>query len=294
MSRYQAASNSAVPCILCGSKSSRPLVASQGYAILRCNGCSLAYLSPQPAERDQQELYGETYFNSEDGTQRGYSSYLAQAANLRATFRERLPYLVVSGPGNRLLDVGAAAGHFVKEAREAGWNAEGLEYSRWAAEYANRELGVPVREGTLENAGFPAGAFDVVTMWEVIEHLADPRNALREIRRILTPDGMLHLSTPDAGSLVARMAGKRWLGWRKIPEHLFFFDFRSLERLLASEGFQVTSHRYVPLTVTWDYALERLGAMIGLPVASLVPSGVRRRSVRINCFYDLMVSARVR
>ncbi len=294
MSRDPAAPTSAITCILCGSRSSRPFVASQGYAILRCDGCSLAYLSPQPAEREQQELYGETYFNSEDGTQRGYSSYLAEAPNLRETFRERLRYLGVPGRSSRLLDVGAAAGHFVKEAREAGWNAEGLEYSGWAAEYANQELGVPVRQGTLENSGFPAGAFDTVTMWEVIEHLADPGSALREIRRILAPDGMLHLSTPDAGSLVARIAGKRWLGWRKIPEHLFFFDRASLERLLASEGFQVTSHRYVSLTVTWDYALERLGAMIGLPIASLVPAAVRRRSVRINCFYDLMVSARVR
>jgi 2-polyprenyl-3-methyl-5-hydroxy-6-metoxy-1,4-benzoquinol methylase len=281
-------------CTVCGSPDSRPFLSFQRYTVLRCCVCTLRYLWPHPSDQEQEELYGETYFGSENSTQRGYSGYLAQADNLRATFRHRLPYLGTPRHQNRLLDVGAATGYFVEVARTKGWRAEGVEYSEWAARYANEVLGVPVHHGTLETVRFPSEAFSTVTMWEVIEHLPNPRRVLREIHRVLAPGGLLHLSTPDAGSLVARLSGKRWLGWRKIPEHLFFFDLSSLDRLLTSEGFQVINHRYVSLTVSWHYALERLGAMVGLSLAPMVPRVVRDASVRINCFYDLMVTARVR
>jgi 2-polyprenyl-3-methyl-5-hydroxy-6-metoxy-1,4-benzoquinol methylase len=193
-----------------------------------------------------------------------------------------------------LLDLGAAAGFFVEQAAAIGWHAEGLELSKWASDYAKNVVGVQVGQGTLRDARYADRSFDAVTMWEVIEHLPDPRAELAEIRRILRPGGMLHFSTPDAGSAVARLSGRRWLGWRKIPEHLFYFDLPSLRQLLAHEGFEIVSHRYVALIVTWQYALQRLGAMLGTSVFERIPQSVGERPVRINCYYDLMISARLR
>ncbi|HEY9515401.1 MAG TPA: class I SAM-dependent methyltransferase [Gemmatimonadaceae bacterium] len=261
---------------------------------MQCADCTLRFLWPQPGSDEQTTLYSEQYFHSAEGLDQGYAEYVSQADNHRATFRDRLRLLPAPSGEARLLDVGAAAGFFVEQAAAAGWRAEGIELSRWATDYATNVVGVPVREGTLRGAGFADRSFDAVTMWEVIEHLPDPRAELAETRRILRPGGMLHFSTPDAGSIVAKLSGKRWLGWRKIPEHLFYFDLASLGRLLSNEGFEIVSHRYVSLTVTWQYALRRLGALVGTRAFERVPGAIGDRPVRINCYYDLMVSARVR
>ena len=182
-------------------------------------------------------------------------------------------------------------GFFVEQAKTIGWDAIGVEPSEWAAEYARTELGVDVQTGTLESVRFPDAAFDVVTLWEVVEHLPDPRVTLREVRRILRPEGQLILSTPDAGSLAARVSGKRWLGWRKVPEHLFFFDRSTLDRLLVQEGFAPARHRYASLTVSAGFALERALSLLGLPSSWRAPNWIANRSIRVNPGYDLLVVA---
>jgi SAM-dependent methyltransferase len=153
-------------------------------------------------------------------------------------------------------------------------------------------LNVGVHTGTLESQEFPDQAFDVVTMWEVIEHLPDPRTTLAEVWRILRPGGRLVLSTPDAGSLAARLSGRRWLGWRKVPEHVFFFDRTNLDRLLDQSGFRPVRHRYASLTVSTGFALERAMSLVGLPRRWRAPSWLTHHSIRINPGYDLLVVAR--
>jgi len=275
------------PCQVCGATDARPFRAQDGFTIVRCAGCGLRYLDPQPPAEALTRLYAESYYHSDDPLARGYARYTAEAENWRATFRDRLRYL--PPPPARLLDVGAAVGYFVEQARAAGYDAQGVEPSTWASAFARDQLGQPVATGTLEERAFDAGSFDVVTLWEVLEHVPDPRAFLAEIARVLAPGGTLALSTPDAGSLAARLSGRRWLGWQKVPEHLWFF---ALDRLLAEAGFEVRSRRYVSLTVTWGFALDRLGALVGLTLP--VPGWLKPRAVAVNPGYDLMVVARKR
>ena len=283
-------------CHLCSGTSRTVLRVEKGHRIVECDNCHLRYLYPQPSLAETEELYSEHYFESEDALGRGYTGYTAQADNLRATFRDRLRYLPAPPGGRKLLDVGAAAGFFVEQARLAGWDAEGIEPSKWAAAYARDMVGVPVREGILDATSHPANTFDIVTFWEVIEHLPDPRGFLQQVARVAKPGGLVYLSTPDSSSTVARMLGRNWLGWRKVPEHLFFFDRKRLMQLLEQTGLEVVDARYVTLTVTWPYALERLGASLGVGRTAFdaLSRLLSRRSVRINCFYDLMIVARVR
>ncbi len=247
-----------------------------------------------PSSESASALYSDDYFRNDAALARGYDDYEAERDNIRATFRDRLRYMPTPAENVRLLDVGAAAGFFVEQARLAGWDAEGLELNGWAAEYAREKLGVPVRCGSLEDVGYPDHSFAAVTLWEVIEHIPRPREFIREIVRILQPGGLLALSTPDAGSAVARLFGRRWLGWKKIPEHVFFFDRDTLERLLREEGFEVLSARYVSLTVRASYALERLAALVGVPWLARVPKALGETPIRVNPLYDLMIVARLR
>jgi SAM-dependent methyltransferase len=247
-------------------------------------------MSPQPSDAALNALYGEDYYVSEDSRGRGYDGYVTEAENWRRTFRDRLRDL--PGKPGTLLDVGAATGFFVEQAKAAGWDARGVEPSTWAAEYARNELGADVQTGTLESLNVADGSFDVITLWEVIEHLPHPEATLAEIRRILRAGGVLVLSTPDAGSLAARLSGRRWLGWRKVPEHLFFFDRVNLDRLLQKSGFRPISHRYASLTVSAGFAVERAMSLAGLPRGWRAPSSLTHRSVRVNPGYDLLVVAR--
>jgi 2-polyprenyl-3-methyl-5-hydroxy-6-metoxy-1,4-benzoquinol methylase len=293
---HHAVAASGDSCNLCGANQHVVLRREKGFSIVQCLDCGLRYLYPPPMIEETNELYSEHYFSSDDALGRGYADYAEQAANLRATFRDRLRFLPPAGPNNRLLDVGAAAGFFVEQARRAGWNAEGLEPSKWASAYARDYVKVPVREGILTSSTFSENSFDVVTFWEVIEHLPDPRGFLEQVARITKPGGTIYLSTPDSDSIVAKVLGKNWLGWRKVPEHLFFFGRRVLTRMLNETGFDVIDARYVTLTVTWPYALERLGASLGLGRAAFSPlaRALNDRSVRVNCYYDLMLTAQLR
>jgi ubiquinone/menaquinone biosynthesis C-methylase UbiE len=280
-------------CHLCGNTHLAPLRSAGDFRIVRCVECGLRFLEPQPSPEQLARLYTETYFNSEASVSKGYESYVLEASNWRATFKDRLKHLRRPHEGARLLDVGAAAGFFVEQAREAGWAAEGLEPSTWAARYAREELRMPVAEGLLGSAAMPDSAFDAVTFWEVIEHVPDPKAFLTEVARVLKPGGIVAFSTPDAGSVVARILGRRWLGWQKVPEHLFYFDLPTLRRLLLQCGFEVTETRYVSLTVSWSFALERLIASLGFRRTDFLPSWLGRRPLRVNCYYDLMVLAKL-
>jgi SAM-dependent methyltransferase len=115
-----------------------------------------------------------------------------------------------------------------------GWSVQGVEPDPAAADTA-RARGLSVATGTLEDAAFPAGRFDVVTLSHVIEHLRDPLGTLRECARVLAPGGRVIVVTPNAASDGARVFGSSWMAWDP-PRHLVVFTPGSLERLMGAAG----------------------------------------------------------
>ena len=126
-----------------------------------------------------------------------------------------------SGPG-RVLDVGCGRGVLLQEFRRRGWEVQGTELSESAASYARQTLKIPVEIGDLEAIGFPPNYFDAITLWHVLEHVADPRALLAEIRRILKPDGVLLVAVPNFGSLEARVSKDKWFHL-DVPRHVTHF-----------------------------------------------------------------------
>jgi SAM-dependent methyltransferase len=156
---------------------------------------------------------------------------------LRRFDRRRLSLLGgVAPPPARLLDVGAGRGRFVAAARAAGYDALALEPSARGAQAA-AELGVPVRAETVERAQLPAGEFEVICAWHVLEHLQDPGGALERIAGWLAPGGTLLLGVPNLASLQARVGGECWYHL-DVPRHRVHFTPRGLAALLDSSGLE--------------------------------------------------------
>lgn len=212
-------------CCVCGAAATDLLVRKGGYDVYRCAVCGLAFTHPQPESIAEQ--YDSAYF---DLYRRRRSFRLK-----RADARLRQIELIVR-PG-RLLDIGCSLGYFVEAAAARGWDAVGVEISPFAAQEA-REMGLDVRTGTLEQAEFADSSFDCVTMWDVLEHVPDPRRHMLEVRRVLAPNGLVVIGTPNLGHVRFRMQRERWRHL-KPTEHLFYFNGRSLERLLDKTGFRV-------------------------------------------------------
>lgn len=286
-------------CLLCeGSTPTERLYTFGSHAVRRCRQCGLEFLDPQPRPDDLRALYDERYFASADSQSRGYDRYAADEGNLRKTFRRRFRALArrfAIPPRRRVLDIGCALGYFLAVAAEHGWEATGVEISAWAAAAARRRFGLDIREGSLETAEFPPATFDLITMWDVLEHLPDPGRAVRRCHELLTADGSLAFTTPNTAGLLRRLTGRRWVEYNKIPEHLFFFNPATIRALLARHGFRVVSIRSEGKYVTPGFLLKRAAEANPLlaPLAALARlPGLGSCSVYVNATNTMLVVAR--
>jgi SAM-dependent methyltransferase len=216
--------------------------------IVRCRVCGHMQLEPMPDE----ELLSHAY------TEAASDDYIEEEAGQRETARRALERVERYAPGRgRLLDLGCWVGFLLAEARERGWTAIGVEPSEFGSDYAREQLGLEVITSDLFDAPLPGGAFDAVTMGDVIEHLTEPAGALQRIRELNAPRGVLWLALPDAGSRLARAMGRRW--WSVLPTHVQYFTRRSISMLLERGGYEVLEIRTAPKAFTVGYYLERIG-----------------------------------
>lgn len=244
--------------------------------IVQCQQCGLVYTDPRP---DGDDIL-KTYQAVEDPL------YIEEREGRVLTFEHHLkPLERLTGKpdGRPLLDVGAYTGVFVEIAAQHGWDAWGIEPSSWAVEQA-RSRGLHMVQGTLETVDLPEGCFDVVTMWDVIEHLTDPRSALLEARRLLAADGLLVVHTIDIESLFARVMGPRW-PWL-MEMHIYYFSRHTLRAMLERCGFQVLDDKPQGRYLRLGYLMNRVGALlplVGRPAEWMVTQlGLRSVPVPVN------------
>jgi SAM-dependent methyltransferase len=190
-------------------------------------------------------------------------AYEREEASRGHTARAFLRLVEAHNPAKgALLDIGCAAGFFAAVADESGWNVTGIDASDWALRRAKQRCpGAAFLHGRVEEADFPPAGFDVVTMWDVLEHVPSPASALAQVRHWLTRDGRLFLNMPDAGSLIARCAGRWWV--LLLREHLWYFDATRLSRLFGQCGFEILERRPNRVTFSMASVFRRLGQYDG-------------------------------
>lgn len=198
--------------------------AYRAHNLAQCGQCGLVYADREPTQAELDELYSN------------YPTWTELASVTRDRYHELLEAFEAFRRTGRLIDVGSGSGFFLDVAVEHGWEAHGTEYDPvMVARCALR--GLHMQQGPLATSNYPVASFDVLTCFEVLEHLVFPQEELERFAELIRPGGLLYLTTPNFNSISRRLVKQRW-SVLNYPEHLNYFTPRSLRQALKRAGFQ--------------------------------------------------------
>ena len=251
-----------IKCNLCGEDDTILVFKKDEYNIVRCNNCGLLYTNPRDSELEIAKIYQRPYFELEKFAGRariGYRDYLKDKEIHKLYFKKKLRQVRRHKKKGTLLDVGCATGYFLEKAKKAGFDAWGIDISSYAIKEARKIVGKnKAYVGTAKDISIKRKNFDVVTIYQTLEHSSDPLGDLLRIYKLLIPGGLLVITVPDQGSFFEKILKKSWFAY-KPKEHLYYFDSKTIKKILKKAGF-------VKIMVRWDdtrpyplyYILERL------------------------------------
>ena len=240
--------------------------------LVRCRKCGLQYLNPRLGS----DVIITGYSEGVD------EAFISQNAARERTFARSLANIEKLKPAKgRLLDVGTAGGAFPGVAARRGWQVLGCEPNRWMAEWGSDHYGIEIKAGTIFDLSIPDSEFDVVTLWDVLEHTPDPMAVLQECRRILKPGGLLVVNYPDVQSLVARLMGRKWVFLLSV--HLYYFTPPTIKAMLEKVGFKVTRFKRHWQSLELGYILFRMQPYIPWlsKLGTKIVSGLKLEHVQI-------------
>lgn len=221
-------------CPACRSNIIERAFESNGYPFIKCLSCGCVTTQTPPDEKTLREHYDLAYSDGERNSLFDSEEFKRGQAIKRL---ERLEEFTAPGVA---LDVGSSFGFFLDEARKRGWTARGLEISQRPFEYSTKKLGLDVKRKTLGTVAGNNESYDAVLMWDVLEHLAHPEEALLASANMLKSGGVLGLSVPNGDSWLFSKLGGKW-DWVIPPSHLHFFTPNSMLPLLERCGFEIVS-----------------------------------------------------
>lgn len=234
-----------IACIVCRGTASTPVFREFEIDVVRCRTCGHVFSSAM-GEQDYDRYFGSTrlepdhQFWWDEAHRRMYDEFCRR---------------FLAGRSGRLLDVGCGLGFFVRRASQvSGWETFGSEMSAPAAEFAREVLGVKtVVRGRVQDAGFEPASFDVITLWDVIEHIPDPDPMLSHLRSLLVPDGMLFIHTPNVEVQLPKARLKRFLrGMRRevhyleARDHAHIYSEKTISVVLRRNGFATVKFVHLP------------------------------------------------
>ena len=260
------------------------------YTLVRCPGCSLVWLSNPPKPSGMHLHYTDAYHKLISGA----------GENSPGRWRDRIQILRQCKRSGTLLDLGCSSGGFLGFLQGDSWKLYGIEMSADCARRAEARAGAHVFVGDILDALFPPESFDVITCFDVLEHLYEPRRVMARVGEWLKPGGIFYVQVPNVDSAEARVFGSYWHGL-ELPRHLFHYSPASLKFLAESAGLREvsletrrnpavgTSLRYV-----WDDVFRAVGIR-QTPVAyraeASLPWRAARKLVRMTLLRGLLAMA---
>jgi SAM-dependent methyltransferase len=247
----------------------RDYITGDVFEVSRCEECGLARTEPSPDPSRMAEYYPVAYYGAPSA--RRFPAPVEALQRLLYGARARAVERLAGEPG-RVLDVGCGRGFLLDAFRRRGWSVQGTELDERSAEHARKVLGIPVETRSPASWPWPEGHFDAVTLWHVLEHLADPAEMLERARRLLRPGGVLMAGVPNFGSPEARLSRERWFHL-DVPRHVVHLTADWLAGALDAAGLEVRRRSF--------FAPE-------FDVFSFVQSAENRLGLRQNLLYDVL------
>lgn len=233
----------------------------RGFKLFKCKNCSLIFVSPR---KNEFQIYDQDYFS---GAVHGYGfvNYEEDKSASMGYLKSYLKWLRDLGieKDAKLLDIGAANGFFVDLARKEGFDASGIELSEDAVKWA-KKLGRRVVQADALTMSL-SERFDVITALDVLEHLSQPEEFLRRVKVNLSSNGFLLINVPNQGSLFAKLSGKSWHSYVP-PEHLYYFNKKSLYSILIMNGYEIVKIRSISKTFKVSYIYKTIMHSPQIPV----------------------------
>lgn len=248
-------------CSLCGTKKKFKLKYKlPKFNIVQCKNCDLLTRDVIFDTKEVKDIYSQDYFCKvqKDYFSAGISQELGSSLRVN-DFKDRLRKIskYTKIKKGKILDLGCATGVFLKIAKDEGWEPYGVEVSRYATDFAVKNFGLKVFCGELKGAKYKSNTFDVVSGWDLIEHVEDPVGEVREAWRVLKPKGYIALQTTMTDSLLFILADIVYnLTFGKLPilariaypfHHSNHFSRKTITRLLEDNNFKVIAKENVEM-----------------------------------------------
>jgi len=209
------------------------------FELRKCQTCDIVFVNPRLSDDDLAKLYDEDFYFSTGWSYESLASWMIELIQTRR--RHRVERHVRPG---KLLDIGSGDGRFVHHMALHGWDATGLDFSPAAQKFANTlHSRAQFLQGSLDDYDFPPRSLDLITLWQVLEHIGEPRTLLRRCHGLMKPGGMLVASVPNIDGLSSRLTGERWWGL-DVPRHLVHYTPSTLRSSLERAGFRVVHIRH--------------------------------------------------
>lgn len=230
-------------CPLCRHPQTEFLFNKNERGYFNCLNCKLKFVWPIPSSEKLTEFYRDNYWQKKkyrgDEGALGYLSYDEEKDSFLDYFGKILDQVRKKSfrLAGKVLDIGCGYGYFLKVAQDYGLSVFGIDLSPDSVNEANKWLGVKTIDNkNIFDAQYPDNYFDLITIFQTLEHVGEPGKFLEETKRILKPGGLVILSTPDAGGLQVRLMQSSWFSYRH-PDHLYFYNYSNLSFLLNRSGF---------------------------------------------------------
>ena len=228
-----------IKCYNCGSRTYISEFKAGNFRHIRCKDCGMIYVNPRFKEAIAHDLYSESDYTEY------YKIKLIPAVGYRKKILAANKYKQINEyfdkPG-KTLDVGCGLGETLSVFNENGWDCTGIEFNKFAADYASRKFGLHViNKSIFDMTGSPAKSYDLIMLWGVLEHLYDPKKVLRKLRGLLKPGGILVLEVPSADGILVRFVEATSKFVDRIIEgdrHIMLFSLRAFEQMAEKCGFK--------------------------------------------------------
>jgi 2-polyprenyl-3-methyl-5-hydroxy-6-metoxy-1,4-benzoquinol methylase len=236
-------------CPICGSKKQKLSIKTRDYFlsqeefnICECQKCGFQFTNPRPVKAALAPYYKSEEYISHSNSNQGLIGFLYQRVR-NYTLRKKYQLITSYKSGDQILDIGCATGQFLNEFKRRGWSCTGIEPDETARKFAHDKFGLKTYDED-QIANFEDHSFDVISMWHVLEHVANLEDRVKELKRLIKDNGCVFIALPNIDSWDAKHYKEYWAGF-DVPRHLYHFRKEDVENLFINLGFKM--HQILPM-----------------------------------------------